>query len=699
MALNPAFATHGSRKLPLAFGYVLGSGDQAFSTIAPDNSRYAYFLMGEGEWDGLELIALFDGAHLLNGYVGRPGLPSDFATHVHFHSGQWSIKGLGTVPTSAGICPVNCYDGFFLNFPTTTPPQCFSGICYVGYYLPGTVTIPFGTHQQGETTAVIAGLGVWRSTRCRTFDANGNFVSYTFTCNPAWLIVEAILRYKIKPQQPPIAGLNAAEKACFNWPSVVAFAARNDFILPNGNPRFFWSGLFASDTTLTNILETLLRCSRAYMRVTNGQIYLIGDDSRDPVFTVSANHLVPNSLKLSKKNVSKAPNQFVPKYRDVDMPAVTQVVSATKVTLGSDPDQRLAIESQTLSPFLANDFVTYGGATDPSFDGVYQVMEPESGGAPAAYVPYYTYCGQVPSGSATSTTGGYLGTNDARFSERAPTGVQHRSHQKIRAPQMPGLSALPRITPVYYDMGNSTFDQTNRIMKFERDSSLGPDIGADWVAPIAGTLKVYLEAVDAAGNYFKDVNEHDVITLDDWATPEFAGQYVVQNKTITAPTGDELAMVELDLMQYYADAYTDVSDPPGDAYATVPGTTFQLTGFTPVVNPAWTLIATPIGVLSGSGSSATWTITIPNLVMQIGGVAGTTAYPAFSVAGIPNGTPVVLYIDDPGGDGVGATYGFAAGTALTAPPAGRWIVLIGTFTNVFPFNVTPGDPSVLFEPA
>jgi hypothetical protein len=733
MALNPAFDSHSSRKLPLSFGYVLGGGDGVLSTIGSDEAATAYacFVLGEGEWDGPEMSGWAQGAHLTSAVVTPliTAILSQFTSlanqsapaeqlnalglefmvtsnkNFHFHRGAWAIKGAGNAPTTGnapalgGVTPVvlqQLCDQFSVFFPSVTPNQFFSGMAYAMFSLPTQFSLPPGINVTLSST--ITGSCIWRATRCRTFDASGNFVSYTFTCNPAWIIVEAILRYKIKPQQPPIAGLTPAEKACFNWPSIVAFAARNDFILPNGNPRFFWSGVFAADATLANIMETLLRCSRAYHRFVNGQLYLIGDDSRAPVGTLSANHLVPGTFKLSKKNVSKSPNQFVPRYRDIDVPAVTIVSLAA--TQPADPygEINVLITGTTVSPFLSTDVLVYGGCSNPSLDGCYIVTEPKTDGV-YGYLTNQTLClGNTFLGSATGT-GGYLGSNDARFSERAPTGVQHRSHQKMTAQQAPGLSPQPKVVPVYYDMGNSTFDQTNRVMKFERDSSLGPDTGASWVAPIAGTLTVYLEAVDSSGSYIKDWQVHDVIAIDDWLSPEFQGQYVIKSKTVNAPSDGSLATVDLELMQYFSTAYTDVSDDPGDAYTIVPGTTFQLSGFAPVVNPAWPLIATPIGVLSGSGSSATWTITIPNLVMQIGGVAGTTAYPAFSVAGIPNQTNVVLYIDDPGGDGVGATYGFAAGTTLTAPPAGRWIVLIGQFTNVFPFNVTPGDPSVLFEPA
>ena len=78
-------------------------------------------------------------------------------------------------------------------------------------------------------------MGIWRSTRCRTFDAYGNVLTYGFTTNPTWHFVEAILRYKISLSFLGLAGLSGPERECFNWPSIVENAARNDYILPIGS--------------------------------------------------------------------------------------------------------------------------------------------------------------------------------------------------------------------------------------------------------------------------------------------------------------------------------------------------------------------------------------------------------------------------------------------------------------------------------
>jgi hypothetical protein len=715
MALNPAFASASTHKLPLAFGYVLGAGDQVLSTTATDGSQYALFLLGEAEWDGPEMMSTFPAtsaavggavpAHLvdaaavvpyaqtfttgvyLNSHTQAPwfdypgfqwGIPS-----MHFHSGSYTPIGTvvptvdpitGAIPTNASqsVGPDQGYDAWFSQFPSVTPPQSFSGMSYVIFCVPGNPANSRGV-TSGQT---INGVGLWRTTRCRIFDAYGNVVSYGFTCNPAWHKVEAILRYKIRPQQPPIGGLTDEEKACFDWPSIVELAARNDYILANGNPRFVGNYIFAADSTLANMMETMCRVDRSYQRVDGGKIYLIGDDARSSVFQASAKHLVPNSLKLDKKDVSKSPNQFVPSYRDIDIPAVAEVVSFTRWGMWSYRDGEAwglsCFTCKTPTPFANNSFLRYGGGAHPELNGVYPVWLLGNNGDPypiGENFPNNTYSANtLPEGTPQPTydnIGGYLGSDDARFSQRAPTNVQHRSAQRMVARQAPGLAVQPTVRKVVYDCGNSTFDQTNRLMKFERDRSLGPDTGAGWTAPICGTLSLYYECVDANGERICDRRVHNVVSIDDWLSPEFAGEYEITQIQISAPTQSSLGQIDLSLISYYPTAPTDVSDDPGNYYKIVPNTTLQLTGFTPVANPAWVLQST-LQISADASGDGRLTIAIPDLSMQILGKTSPTSYPQFSVSGIPPSTPVALYVIDPSGTGTSATYGFVAGVAAPA---------------------------------
>lgn len=701
--LNPAFDTSTTRKLPFACGYVYGQGDTVLSTTATDGSQLILNLLGEGEWDGIALANTFAQSagtlggsttptpaippHLIRKYLADTSGPYSWlgtlAAVVHFHTGAFSVKGAGNQTTSVG--PDQGYDFWFQEFPVFTPPQCFSGIAYAVWRAPLTSGINL-KQDHGEMT--VTGAAIWRTTRCRIFDAYGNVSSYGFTCNPVWHKIEAILRYKIRPQQPGLAGLTAAEKACFNWESIVELAARNDYILPNGAPRFVGNYIFASDATLTNMLELMCRVDRSFIREQNGQLYMIGNDTRTVVFQCSANHVVPGTVKLEKKDISKAPNVFVPQYRDLGIPAASEVVSAEQVGGAGGP---IIFTMTSPDPFLPYGVFTYGGGTPSTMDGDYNVGDyVETTLSPPNVTPA-EFSGTAPA----STTGGYIGSNDARFSQRAPATVQHRSAQRMTPAQAPGLTVQPRIAPVRYDCGSSTYDQTNRLMKFERDSTLGTDIGAGWTAPIAGTLTAYLEAVDVNGVPLLQCGEHDVIALDDWVSPECPGDYEIMEMEIEAPAGDSLGQIVLQLRQYNPAAPTDVSDPPGDSYQNVPNDGMALTGFQQVVNPAWVLQGTPLVTLVGG---TTLTITMPDLSVQVMGHATPTAYPAASWAGLLAGDPVLLYVTDATGTGVSPTFTLVPGTVLwVSPPAGSMLLFAGSFA--LPSGYTSGTVPAVYSPA
>lgn len=150
-----------------------------------------------------------------------------------------------------------------------------------------------------------------------------------------------------------------------------------------------------------------------------------------------------------------------------------------------------------------------------------------------------------------------------------------------------------------------------------------------------------------------------MITFDDWLTPEFAGQYVVMDPVvINPPSAESVGTIKLTVHQYNPNAFTDVSDPVGEIYATVPSANLSLLDPPPLVNVCWVLQYQPEYATSGSGSSETVTVTFLNLVLHIAGFALPTAYATASWAGLTAGQFYILYIDDPAGTGVTFTPGF-----------------------------------------
>ena len=358
--------------------------------------------------------------------------------------------------------------------------------------------------------------------------ANGNVTNYGFTTNPTWQMIEAVLRYQIKPQQPGLMGLSAAEKACFDWPAMVAHAQRNAVQLPNGAPTYTGNFAFAADTTLGAMMETMLRNCRSYKRERGGQIAFIGDDPRSSVFTFSQRHLVPKQLRINKKNLSVAPNVYIPQYREMAIPAVTSVASVT-VTGGNSSNGNgytVLFTTNGPQPFFAGDRFTYlGSSNDAVFGGDWEVLDygtTTNGVTVQSAPPVLNQFGTINSPNQDgSATGGYLGTQQSRFKQYAPNVVQNRAHQKMAGKVAPGIAALPRIVPVQYDLGNNTFDQSNRIMQYLCARDLGTD-GPNWNAPLKGTITAYMESVDDENNPLLAVEDGDLVTLDDTASPEFA---------------------------------------------------------------------------------------------------------------------------------------------------------------------------------
>ena len=181
-------------------------------------------------------------------------------------------------------------------------------------------------------------------------------------------------------------------------------------------------------------------------------------------------------------------------------------------------------------------------------------------------------------------------------------------------------------------------------MKFMRDRDLGPD-GPNWIAPFAGTVRAYKTSVDVNGAAMEAVENGDIITLDSTATPAFAGDYEVLERTSMPPhQPNDGAEIELKLQTYYPTAPTDVSDPPGDSYQTLPNSLLAMQD-SMVASPFWVMQSTPTGMLQSDG---TVTMGVPDLSIWWGGDAAPTLYPnAVQLTKVPVGQHVNLYLNVP----------------------------------------------------
>ncbi len=237
-----------------------------------------------------------------------------------------------------------------------------------------------------------------------------------------------------------------------------------------------------------------------------------------------------------------------------------------------------------------------------------------------------------------------------------------------------------------YDLGNNTFDQTNWLMKFMRDRDLGPD-GPNWVAPFKGTLSLFLNLVDANGLAVEAIECGDVVTLDDTVSPEFTGDFEVLELALDHDE-DEVGMT---LQSYFWNAPTDLSDPPGDSYQTLPNSLLDV-GDIMATNPFWLMQATPTG---GVAADSTITLSLPDLSIWWLGQPLPTAYSGVQLTGIPVNTHVILYLNV---TTIGATPTLTMDKVAQYPPvplpAGQIVIFIGTLSNTTVGSPTPpGTPT------
>jgi hypothetical protein len=734
MALNPNFAQQTTRALPFCLGWNYLQGIPAGNIFGLDAipaaiaaalpsgetqvpAQVQAFWLGDGEFDSCYMASVLPGSPFCptdylvggeqvfrdhtfgNGYTTQPPSNANRALFFHFHGGSWATIGMPNNLVSFG--PEQATDSWLGYFPGTTPPLAFSGAAYIFVRAAST---------NGQPTT-LSPTGVYRTTRCRIFDDNGNVTNYGFTTNPTWQMIETLLRFHIKPEQPPLAGLMAAELACFDWPSLVAHAARNGTILANGAPRFSGNMAFASDAKLAQMMETQLRNCLSFTRRRGGKISFVGEETPVSVFIASKHHVVPGTIKVTKKDVSNAPNVYVPQYRCVDIPALAQVTSVTTgASVGalgeSGTFPTCTFNTVGAQPFGVSDFFFYGGSNDDSaWSGMYGANAQSSvdiNGVVQAVLSANpdqipAFGGPVAGGTAT---GGYVGSYSTLFKQYAPVTVQHRSAQKNFGQVAPGINPIPRQNPVFYDMGNSTFDQTNRVMQFLLNRDLGID-AAGWKAPLAGTLSLYRDAIDVNDAAAMEVEPGDLITLDPTASPAFTGVYqVVDPLTTTAPSGgggNNPSTRQLTLQQWTPPVNFDVSASPGASYLPVPGSSLPMADVMPAAGdtPFYLLQATPE---TSYDSAGTGTVTVPDCAIQWLGQQTPTTYPPISLSGIPVGQSITLYLVVTNQattptlllDTTSLYPGYPAGSnPLLAPaplPYGHVVLFFGVFTDAITFG-------------
>ncbi|HME57237.1 MAG TPA: hypothetical protein VKF63_02790 [Terracidiphilus sp.] len=665
---------------PLCYGYVRATGMQFLSYTAPDGTEYGGWLLGEGEWDGFDIMWNAGNNCVALGnnpkYGWPPGTPyipqGPNPPTIHFHAGTDTPIGSPITPTSSG--PDQLCDSFWGAVPGAATALCLSGYAY---YMMSWLPQAWQKGYPGYNGATLAPVADWRSTKCRIFDQYGNQTAYGFTTNPAWHFVDSWIRVGILPRTEYNISLATGPDPLpsdvigrFDWTSIYAASQYYAQTLANGAPRFCGSYAFASQCTLQAIQEQILLCCRSYAPepAYAGKISLYCDQPRSSVFTLSGKHLVPFTFSVDDKQVNQNANLYEGDFLDLNEPTVCNVASIS--CDNSSPNNKALITTVEDNPCAQWDTISIGGNSNPVLNTDYLVYANTAN--PNQILAY-----PVDNVGVQSGTGGSVGYGIARFAKRSPW-LLHQAHaisQGEMISQSQGGKARKKLS-VIFDFANNTFDQVNRLLKYEiyRDLGLDPiglNLGTPWTPPIQITLRAWSESVDANLSVLKRVQCGKLITIDQSCSWEFAGVYEVMERyifpfqsdssnltgyidqngmpsgvgTVAKARSADSGTLELVLRTYNPNVFFDSSDTPAASYATVPGNTLWQ-GFGPVNSGYQVGYAS----LSSADAGSAETVTITGVMVQVGGhhaVWEGDSNGDATFVNQPYSTQLYIYVDDP----------------------------------------------------
>ncbi len=538
--------------LPLAYGYNRVRGDNVLLYEQANKNRVAFFIMGEGMWDGIE--NLWINAKLVN--VSDTSL-------VHFHPGINGVLGSGLAPSSNG--GDQGVDNFFSLIPGNYRRLTFSRKAYIAVNVPPDPAAP---------SANLDVVGDYRCCKVRIFDVNGNQTSFQFSTNGAWQILDLIIRKMIKPEWDPSAAsagggdLTAQEKARIDFASVVDSAAWCDFNIASGIKRFESSVAFPRTVKMQQALAQMEVISQLFVHETAGKIYIRADKPRASTFILTADHIIPGTGKFDKIDLHGSANRIIASFNDlnpqqtvgIDTAANSGLVRNGNIVTVKCVDLLTGAASQ--HPFLVNDNVQLLNPLDGSFSGQYVVAS-----VPTTFTFTFSQTGP----NATSGQG-FVGTAESRFAQRSST-VDHERHQNAIGQRGLNLSAIFRRLPINIDMGNNTFERAGRILAFLKTRNLGVD-AIPYNAPWTGKITAFLSAVDSHNSALAAQLMGDIITIDSTISEEYQGDYEITETVLNIPQlsgsannsgsssstqKSDFPTIDLVLKQYLPAAFSDVS--------------------------------------------------------------------------------------------------------------------------------------------
>ncbi|MFQ5926717.1 MAG: hypothetical protein ACE5MH_04705 [Terriglobia bacterium] len=279
------------RPVPLAYGRHIVGGNVIFMHKNTDETTTIFLALGEGEWDGPEVI-----------WVNGVAIDLTDTNLVHFHPGIEGELGEESAPATPNQKVCSFYPASF------TPRLTFSRTAYAAFKLKPDPTAP------GPEFDI---RGVYKTLKVRQFDAAGTQTAYSFSSNPAWIILDLLLRRAIKPHQLAGEALTAAEKARIDFSAFKTAADDCDFDIGGGIKRFEAHVAFVDPTNLARALDQLLILCRGYLLENAGMIGLFVDKSRTSLASFTRDELAPG-MELPRKELRTLANRYVFRFRALD---------------------------------------------------------------------------------------------------------------------------------------------------------------------------------------------------------------------------------------------------------------------------------------------------------------------------------------------------------------------------------------------
>ena len=278
--------------IPLTYGRHIVGGNVLFQQENADESITIFIALGEGEWDAIEEL-------WING--AKQTLPA--TARIHFHPGIDGQLGVESAPATPNQKICSFYPSAF------SPQLTFSRMAYLALKIKRDPEAP------GPGFDIRA---IYRTMKVRSFDATGNQLSYAYSTNPAWCILDLLIRRFLKPHGTANQALTSSQKAKIDFQTFVDAASFCDSDPGDGAARFETHVAFVQQTDLLRALEQMLLLCRGYLLERNGKFALFIDQARASEFTAGRDAFAAGSLALPRKDLRSLANKINIHFRVLD---------------------------------------------------------------------------------------------------------------------------------------------------------------------------------------------------------------------------------------------------------------------------------------------------------------------------------------------------------------------------------------------